>query len=55
MVEEVTCQDAGRKECAFMSRDESGDERLEMVQQHAERNHDSAVSRDDVEGLMHAV
>lgn len=52
MAKQVTCEDAGHEDCAFMIRDENEDELVDMVQLHAERSHDMDVSRDDVQGMM---
>ncbi|WP_440771758.1 DUF1059 domain-containing protein [Natronorubrum sp. DTA28] len=55
MVKEVRCAEAGFEDCQFLIRDENEDEMIDLVQQHAERSHDTTVSRDDVEGLLQQV
>lgn len=40
-----------RAECDFLIRSEDEDEVIEVTQRHAERTHDMAMSRGDVERL----
>lgn len=55
MVKEVSCKQAGFEGCEFLVRDENEDEIVDLVQQHAERTHETSVSREDVEDLMQEI
>jgi predicted small metal-binding protein len=55
MVKEVSCIHAGFEECEFLVRSENETELVEIVQLHAERTHDTAVSPEHVEKIMREV
>ena len=51
MVKEVRCIHAGFEDCEFLIRSEDEEELIEIVRRHAERAHDTSVSREHVERL----
>lgn len=48
MVQEFSCKTAGAAQCPFMVRDESTDELVRIVQQHASRFHNEALDKEEV-------
>lgn len=51
MVKQISCREAGM-DCEFLIRDENEDELVDLVQQHAERSHNTELADSDVRDLM---
>ena len=52
MVEEVSCLDAGFRDCAFLVRSEDEDELVEFATRHAKRSHGIETPREQFERVM---
>lgn len=52
MVKEISCEEAGMRDCEFLIRSENEAELIEFTQRHAEQMHDTTMPRDSIETLM---
>jgi len=49
---QLSCEDAGHDDCAFMVRSEDRDEVIDLAREHAKSAHDETYSRSDVADLL---